>query len=280
MRETHIQDGIDTLDFSQSSVGITIDLDTQGTDQLIDTAGQVVRLVGQLENFVGSDQSDTVTVELSSIQRQLDGADPAAEDLVPGDPGDQLWVNGLGQQVTFDSGQVNVAGFGQIDYTNFEGLFSFNTGSVTIDAGLDADDGVADIFQVSADGTTMTVEVNFIPVYSIEVQFIPNIIIQGSGDDDVLQLFLQGNPIPNGLGFLGAGQMSADTLVLFGAGVESGVYEPDPESFGSGTITIDSSVIKFTGLEPVIVSDMQSFQLTTPGSEDNLIVDSTAAGPE
>ena len=179
-------------------------------------------------------------------------------------------------------GQVSVA-YDSLDYlvTYFDiDNVSFEVqDSVVIDAGSSANDGEQDWFTVSSDGTIMQVEVNNTVVYSTPVDSIPHITIQGSGDDDVLLVnFALGNPIPSGLIYDGADQTAADTLIIQGAGDESGVYVPDPETFGNGNITIDSSLITFMGLEPVLVQDMSSFTFVSPGSEDDIVIDSIARG--
>ena len=272
IEEDREQGGTDTLDFTESTSGITIDLDEVNTNQVIDVGGQIVRLRGWVEDFVGSNQPDTVTVGLTEFARDLDGEAPAVA------PGDTLLVNGNGNEVPFDDGQIVVDGFAPIVYEDFETLIPVNSPTVTIDAGESADDGNPDTFTVSATGSSTIVAVNGEIVYSVPTDDVPRIIIQGSGDDDALQVVLMGEPIPNGLVFFGEGQISADTLILFGAGEESGLYEPDPETFGNGSVTIGESTIKFFGLEPVIVHDMASFTFVSPGSDDNVIIDSTADG--
>ncbi|MEZ6097972.1 MAG: SdrD B-like domain-containing protein [Pirellulaceae bacterium] len=263
----------DTLDFSASALGITLNLDEVGSEQTVDSGGQVVLLNGSIENLIGSDHRDAITVALALFGRTLDGGDPTSL------PGDTLYVDTRGHAVPSTDSPIVVNGFASITHTDFENVFTYGSGPVTIDAGDNANDGVADAFSVVTNGVTMSVFVNNLIAYNVPVGFIPPIIIQGSSDDDILTVtYGPVNPVPQGLFFHGEKQILSDVMILHGAGALSGLYVPDPTTFGNGTVTIDSSKIVFTGLEPVFVSEFASFDFVTPGANDNLIVDSIAPG--
>lgn len=276
---TVIQEGIsaaagsDTLDVSSLSEAVTIDLDLAAS-QAITASGQTVTLAGAIENFVGTTLSDSIRAGATGLLRSIDGGNPVA----PASPGDTLTVDGGGAAVAFGAGEVLVGGAAAITHVSIETLRTENATELVLDAGANADDGAADTFLLGTDGANTALAVNGQIVYSAPTVEVPHLVIQGSGDDDTLVVsFATGDPIPRGLSFHGGGQVAADTLVLFGAGSQSGVYEPDPETFGNGTVTIGAATIEFTGLEPVIVHDLATLTFVSPGSQDNLIVDSVAA---
>jgi uncharacterized repeat protein (TIGR01451 family) len=78
------------------------------------------------------------------------------------------------------------------------------------------------------------------------------------------------------------GAAGFDVLSITGSGGQSGAYLPSGAKFGDGTFLVNSGTgtvpIRFTGLEPTTVSGLGSFTLTTPGSDDVLIIDSPAPG--
>ena len=104
--------GDDTIDFSAVTTGITIDLDLQNADQVVDTAGNIVRLEGQFENVVGSDFDDVLSVDPLAVPRRLDGGLHAAGDTLNFDP-HGAWVADDGQTIT-------AAGYAPVTYTGFE----------------------------------------------------------------------------------------------------------------------------------------------------------------
>ncbi|NOX57162.1 MAG: hypothetical protein GXP27_22555, partial [Planctomycetes bacterium] len=107
---------------------------------------------------------------------------------------------------------------------------------------------------------------------------IEGISILGSPEADTLIVdWSAGNPIPRG-GLIFEGGAGVDQLVVTGDGGQSGTYLPDGTHAGRGTIRIDGSEIRFIGLEPVEVSGLAAFSLITPGSRDELSVDSPTAG--
>ena len=54
--------GIDTIDFSQASLGVRFDLGlSQGQVQVVDTAGNSMAVTGTLENVIGTPLDDDLT---------------------------------------------------------------------------------------------------------------------------------------------------------------------------------------------------------------------------
>ncbi|MCI0681011.1 MAG: FG-GAP-like repeat-containing protein [Gemmataceae bacterium] len=109
------------------------------------------------------------------------------------------------------------------------------------------------------------------------------IIFNGMDGDDTLTVDLSdGDPIPtDGVTFNGDSQTATpgDRLDVIGDGSDVGAYNPSAATPGDGTVQIaGKGTIVFTGLEPMTVSNMASFTLTTPNSDDVLTIDSPAAG--
>lgn len=109
--------GIDTLDFSPAASGITIDMDLTDVDQVVDAAGNTVRLEGQFENFIGSEFDDVVSLEPLAVPRSIDG----------GDGTDTLNLDAKGVSVTDDGTTITAEGFAPVTYTNFEAVDITNT---------------------------------------------------------------------------------------------------------------------------------------------------------
>ena len=112
--------GTETLDFSGAASAITIDLDLQNVDQAVDAAGNTVQLQGQLENFVGSAFSDTVSIDPLSVPRTMDGGAGA---------NDTLNFDSKGLAVTDDGATITVPGYAPVTYTGFETVNITDTGS-------------------------------------------------------------------------------------------------------------------------------------------------------
>ena len=125
--------GDDTVDFSNATSGITIDMDLQDVDQVVDTAANTVRLEGQLENFIGSGFNDEVFVDPLDVPRSIDGEDGT----------DTLNFDAQGAPVTDDGTTLTAEGYAPVTYANFE------TVNITVEAkGNVNGDGTVDILDV------------------------------------------------------------------------------------------------------------------------------------
>jgi uncharacterized repeat protein (TIGR01451 family) len=111
--------GNDILDFSPATAGITIDLDLQNVDQVVDAAANTVRLEGQFENFVGSGFDDVVSLDPLAVPRNMDGG--------AGD--DTLNFDAQGAVVTDDGTTLTAEGYALVTYTNFETVEISNAGA-------------------------------------------------------------------------------------------------------------------------------------------------------
>jgi hypothetical protein len=102
-------------------------------------------------------------------------------------------------------------------------------------------------------------------------------IFGNPSEDDTLTIDYSGGffVVPDGIEFDG-GNLGHDTLRVIGTGASTGVYTPSSTTFGSGliqtTVGGNTSLVSFSGLEPVEVSGFASFTLTTPNSNDVLSV--------
>ena len=126
--------GSDTLNYSASTLGITVDLDLVGSTQILNNGGASLVLGDVAENFIGSAFNDTVSVDATSFPRFIDGAAPT---VFPGTvnapipPGDHLTVDGRGQfvkiQKTGSSGTVTTPGFADITFSDTETIDTINS---------------------------------------------------------------------------------------------------------------------------------------------------------
>ena len=103
--------GNDTVDFSPANFGITIDLDLQHTDQVVDTAGNIIRLEGEFENFTGSDFDDVVYLYPLDVPRRIDGGGHVQ--------GDTIYIDAKGLSVTQTDSTLTVEGYAPITHYNY-----------------------------------------------------------------------------------------------------------------------------------------------------------------
>ena len=103
--------GDDTVDFSPANFGITIDLDLQDVDQVVDTEGNIIRLEGEFENFTGSDFDDVVYLYPLAVPRRIDGGGHVQ--------GDTIYIDAKGLSVTQTDSTLTVEGYAPITYYNY-----------------------------------------------------------------------------------------------------------------------------------------------------------------
>ncbi|MGE3160640.1 MAG: Ig-like domain-containing protein, partial [Burkholderiales bacterium] len=141
-----------------------------------------------------------------------------------------------------------VDGFGLEDTTSFSVTVDEDS---SIDAGLQADDGMPDAFRLFLDGETVKVELNGVVVFMRALADIEDMTVTGSGDDDTLIIdFSGGDPLPaGGLAYDGGGPGDDDALSLTGGTAGSVVYTAADAH--SGTVSVDGATITYTGLEPI-----------------------------
>ncbi|MGZ0163483.1 MAG: hypothetical protein ACKVII_06185 [Planctomycetales bacterium] len=183
------------------------------------------------------------------------------------------------------AGTLSSAGLADVVYSGFETVDATGTLSFAIGATVDANDGTGDTYNVSIQSGLLEVEVNGNVVLQQDVATIDQLVIDGSDDDDTLTVnYSNGSPIPvGGLIFNGGDQttVDGDALIVIGAGINSnssGTYTPSGTTNGDGVVSIDGSTITFTGLEPVLVSQITTFAFVTPNAIDVIVIDSPAAG--
>ena len=124
--------GDDTLDASEVASAITIDLDLQDAVQVVDAAGNTLRLEGQFENFVGGPFDDVVFADPLTAPRSIDGgsAPPTAALGIDGagvQGEDILNFDAQGFPVTDNGATLTVVGFATVSYSNFATVNITNT---------------------------------------------------------------------------------------------------------------------------------------------------------
>jgi hypothetical protein len=141
---------------------------------------------------------------------------------------------------------------------------------LTVQAG-DAD-GHSDLFHLfethDAGTDRLHIEVNGAEVFSGDAAQVSRIHVQGSADDDTLQVdFIGGNPLPHdGLTFDAGGQSAGDELLLAGGSVGAASHSLTADA--SGAVQISSAdglaTIAFTQIETVfdaLVADAREFTI-------------------
>ena len=104
-----------------------------------------------------------------------------------------------------------------------------------------------------------------------------SVIINGSsGDDTLIVDFTNGNPIPGGLEFNGGAEVTpeGDLIAVTGGSFEKVVV--DYTSRSDGTISLDGTLIRYAGLEPMDISGVTiaDLVLVLPANSNALLQDS------
>lgn len=235
--------GRDKIDASRSSNPVTIDLDFLGETQSLGGGNTITLLNGPYEDFMGSDHDDVITVgALADSGRDIRGSFNETSD-----PGDTLRVSANGEQTPdIGSDEFTVPGLMPVSFAEFETVavvdvattFTLPAGGGDVTLALDGDDVV-----LLRDGAEIFREASSIA---------SPLTIDGNTDDQTLIVDLtNGNPIPKlGLVFNGGGPGDFDTLEIVG-----GTAATTTHSFAnasSGDVMIDSRLITYSGLEPII----------------------------
>ncbi len=103
--------GVDTLNFANYGMGVTLDLEAQQTAQTIDTSGTQIVLDGMFEVVRGSASNDEITLApLAGVPRHFDG----------GSGTDVLNIAPASAQSVDDGSTIRTPGFADITYSNIE----------------------------------------------------------------------------------------------------------------------------------------------------------------
>lgn len=127
--------GSDTLDVSAAVLGVTVDLDAVGFNQLLSVGGISLQLNDPVENFVGTGFNDIVFADVQNFTRSLNGGAPSMGPGLPGSPvppGDQLTIDAKGQFLTVqktddNTGTATTPDFATISFDDFETVKRVNS---------------------------------------------------------------------------------------------------------------------------------------------------------
>jgi hypothetical protein len=141
-------------------------------------------------------------------------------------------------------------------------------------------DGAADTTTLGRFGDSLTARINSFLSLSLPMSAIHAVLVNRTTDADNLVVdFSGGNPIPAaGMGYDG-GPGPDDQLTLQGGSFDTVTYTPS--GAGSGTVTLDSSVITYTGLEPIVDTTTATnvvLNATDDGESINLVNGSDVGG--
>jgi Ca2+-binding RTX toxin-like protein len=121
--------GTDTLDLSHSPVGIALNLDLTGTDQVVDGSSDVVQINGQIENLLGSAFNDAITVGPLSVARTIDGGGHSNTT-----PGNVLTFDAQGHSVTFTGTTITATGLAAVTYSHWDNFNFINQGALSVNS--------------------------------------------------------------------------------------------------------------------------------------------------
>jgi len=136
-------------------------------------------------------------------------------------------------------------------------------------SGNGTDNSMPDVFRLVRNGPDVVLNIDGKYSRSFAFDSLCTIIVDGSGDDDTLTIDLsQGTPVPyGGLTYNGQGNGSGgDSLEIVGGTLSSVCYEYT--GLSDGVITIDGSIVRYTGLEPII-DTVVAGTLTVNGTAGN-----------
>ena len=176
-------------------------------------------------------------------------------------------------------------------YTISDGNGGTDTATVTVTV-LNADTdffGTAgdDTFYVKLDATGTIIEVyandsgTGTPIFTTPLASTTDLSFDMlAGDDRLFVDLANGSPLPTGGIDLvgGANRATGDRLLVLGDDLATGSYNASAATTGDGVVTLNGRQIDLTGVEPIHVSDLLSFSVTTPNADDTLTVTGTGSG--
>ena len=150
--------------------------------------------------------------------------------------------------------------------------------------GNEADDGSADTFRVVRNGTRFEVYINDVLTAQAEEASVTDLIINGSGDDDILIMDgFGGDPQPSsGVIFNAGGEISVDgdRIELAAGTVTSVVHTSSVSVAGTGSFSVNSTTNNYNGVEGIVdrlVPTNRTFNLTDAAEQIVVGDDGTAA---
>ncbi|MBX9788919.1 MAG: DUF4214 domain-containing protein [Pirellulales bacterium] len=178
--------------------------------------------------------------------------------------------------------EINQFGIAE-HYTRVSGFTSFvddtldDPADITLDMNFQplGNDGTPDEIIARRDpndSTRLQLLVDGEVVWSDLLSHVNKLIINGSGDDDNIIIVGDFNK-----DIALNGRTGFDSFEYIGDGLDGAVYTPDGTSPGAGTLVVGIDTIDFSNFEPMTVSALASYTLTTPNSRDNILVQS---GPQ
>ena len=182
-----------------------------------------------------------------------------------------LWADNSGNVKDFEAITASIA-------------FSSHTDANLLEVDGDADGATADNFILRRSASNqqfIELLLNDDVVFAGLSASVDGIVLDGGELADTLTVdFTNGNPIPwaNGVTYNGNDPgMPADGDQLRIVGGGEAIYTPSATSNGSGTVAVDSDVIRFTGLEETLYVDgTDQVTLVTPNGADVLSVEAAA----
>ncbi len=116
--------GDDTLDFSNATFGVAIDLDSPEAQTI--APGRTLTLDGSFQNLIGSPLPDAITLDGSDEPRFVEGGLPDMS------PGDILTFDAGGLPVTLTPTQIIASGLAPVTYSGIESTKITNDSKLTV----------------------------------------------------------------------------------------------------------------------------------------------------
>lgn len=118
-----------------------------------------------------------------------------------------------------------------------------------------------------ADNTRLQLLIDGEVVWSDQLSRVSSLTINGSGDDD--NIIIAGD---FDVDITLNGRTGFDSFEYIGDGIDDAFYTPDATSPGAGVVVVGVDNITFSNFEPMTVSNLASYTLTTPAGVDNVLV--------
>jgi len=140
--------------------------------------------------------------------------------------------------------------------------------------GNEADDGSADKFRIVRNGTRFEVYINDVLTAQAEEASVTDLVINGSGDDDILILDGSGgNPLSSGgFTFNAGGETSADgdRIEILSDTVSSVIHTSSLTVAGTGAVDVNGTTNQYSGVEGIVdrlVATNRTFNLTNAAEQ-------------
>ncbi|MDX2039045.1 MAG: Ig-like domain-containing protein [Isosphaeraceae bacterium] len=243
--------GTNSIDYSLYTTGVVANL-------LTGTATGTNGITG-FQNATGGSNNDTITAPNGTNSTLIGGG---GADVLTAGSGTNSLFGGTGNDILNGS-----TGSTTFTWNNGDGSDVINGSAGFNIIVVNGSNGAGDVFNLAQNGSRVLFSRTNLGPFSLDIEHYDQMFVNGLGGDDVYTVdFSAGNPVGT-TNFNYDGGTGSNTLNLVGGSFTNEIYAPLTGVFGSGTISLDSSVVRFSNLTPINdTTTATNFSFTFPGA--------------